>query len=340
MTAKSGSPLAKLDLDRLFSPEAKRSPEMEEVFAFVQAEDAKLPDQSKMTIAEQRQVRALSSKRWNADLPQVRNAERFTIPGLPGAPEIAVELVTPNDCEPGCIVYMHGGGWTFGGLESHANIAYNVAIATRTRLLSVDYRLAPEHPFPAALEDVVAAIRYVARRAESDSEFAGPIGVAGDSAGANLAMAATMREGETGRRRPDAVLGFYGVWGCEFDTPSYRRFGVGHGLNEAGMRKFLNFYAPGGDGPGALRYDPLVSPLYASEATMAKLPPVYLCAAGLDPLLSDTIAMARKLDAAGAAYDINVHEGVHHGFMQITSRLPEARRAHQLAGAFWRENVR
>lgn len=337
---KEASPLAKLDLERLFSADAKRSPEMEEAFAYNQAEDAKLPDQSKMTMAEQRRVRATSSKRWNGDLPPVRSAERFAIPGLYDAPDVAVELVTPLECQSGCIVYMHAGGWAFGSLDSHANLARNLAIATRTRLLSVDYRLAPEHPYPAALDDVAAAIRYAAKRAESDRDFAGPLGAAGDSAGANLAMAATMREGETGRRRPDAVLGFYGVWGCDFDTPSYRRFGIGYGLSQAGMRKFLDYYAPGGDGPGALRYDPLVSPVHASEATMAKLPPVYLNAAGLDPLLSDTVEMARKLDAAGATYDVNVHEGVHHGFMQITSRLPEARRAHRLAGEFWLKHAR
>lgn len=340
MTGASSSPLAKIDVARLLSPEAKRSPEMEEVWAFIQAEDAKLPDQSKMTIAEQRQVRAISSQRWNGDLPPVRNAIRLTVPGLYDAPAVFCELIEPNDAEPGCIVYMHGGGWTFGSLDSHANLARNLAIATKTRVLAVDYRLAPEHPFPAALDDAVAALRYVIKRAETDAEFDGPIGVAGDSAGANLALAATIREGESGRRRPDACLCFYGVWGCDFETPSYKRFGVGHGLALSGMKKFLDHYAPGGEGPGALRFDPLVSPLTASEATMAKLPPVYLNAAGLDPLLSDTIEMARKLDAAGATYDVNVHEGVHHGFMQITSRLSEARRAHQLAGEFWRTHVR
>ena len=338
MTA-STSPLAKIDVARLLSAEAKRSPEMEEVWAFIQAEDAKLPDQSRMTIAEQRQVRAISSKRWNSDLPAVRNAIGLTIPGLYDAPPVSCELIEPLEAAPGCIVYMHGGGWTFGSLESHANLARNLAIAAKTRVLAVDYRLAPEHPFPAALDDVVVALRYVIKRGETDADFNGPVGVAGDSAGANLALAATIREGDSGRRRPDACLCFYGVWGCDFETPSYKRFGVGHGLGMAGMKKFLDFYAPGGEGPGALRFDPLVSPLTASEATMAKLPPVYLNAAGLDPLLSDTIEMARKLDAAGATYDVNVHEGVHHGFMQITSRLSEARRAHELAGEFWRKHV-
>jgi acetyl esterase len=340
MTSRSASPLDKLDIPRLFSDAACRSPEMEAVFAFVQAEDAKLPDQSKMSLAEQRAVRAVSSRRWNSNLPPVRSAERFAIPGLYEAPEVPVELITPDDCAPGCIVYMHGGGWTFGSLDSHANIARNLAIATKTRVLSVDYRLAPEHPFPAALDDVAAALRYVTRRGESDPDFAGPIGAAGDSAGANLALATTMREGQGGRARPSALLLFYGVWGCDFETPSYQRFGAGFGLGRAGMEKFLNYYAPGGDEPGSARYDPLVTPLLASEASLAKLPPVYLNAAGLDPLLSDTIAMARLLDNAGAVYDIDVHEGVHHGFMQITERLTPARRAYELVGDFWRKHAR
>jgi len=308
----TSSPLAKIDVARLLSAETKRSPEMEEVWAFIQAEDAKLPDQSKMTIAEQRQVRAISSRRWNSDLPAVRNAIRMTIPGLFDAPAVFCELIEPLEVEPGCIVYMHGGGWTFGNLDSHANLARNLAIATKTRVLAVDYRLAPEHPFPAALDDVVAALRYVIKRGETAADFDGPIGIAGDSAGANLALAATIREGDSGRRRPDACLCFYGVWGCDFETPSYQRFGVGHGLALAGMKKFLDFYAPGGEGPGALRFDPLVSPLAASEATMAKLPPVYLNAAGLDPLLSDTIEMARKLDAAGATYDATSSYALEH----------------------------
>ena len=167
MTA-STSPLAKIDVSRLLSAEAKRSPEMEEVWAFIQAEDAKLPDQSRMTVAEQRQVRAISSKRWNSDLPAVRNAIHMTIPGLFDAPAVSCELIEPLEVAPGCIVYMHGGGWTFGSLESHANLARNLAIAAKTRVLAVDYRLAPEHPFPAALDDVVAALRY---EADADAPF-------------------------------------------------------------------------------------------------------------------------------------------------------------------------
>ncbi len=333
------SPLDNIDLKALLSPDARRSDEMEAVWQYIQAEDAKLPDQSRMTIAEQRVVRERSSLRWNSDLPDVASVERLAVPGLSGAPDVACDLITPADAQPGCIVYLHGGGWVFGGLGSHARLARTLANAMKTRVLAVDYRLAPENPFPAGLDDCIAAWRHALKRAGTDAAFNGPVAIAGDSAGANLGLALIMREGETGRRRPDLGLLFYGVWGCDFDTPSYTRFGVGHGLGKAGMEKFLDMYAPGGDDPGSLRFDPLVSPLFASEASLAKMPPLYLNAAGMDPLMSDTIELARKLDAAGAVYDVNVHPGVHHGFMQITARLSEARRAFDLAAEFWRKHA-
>jgi acetyl esterase len=332
-------PLDKIDLSALLSPEARRSDEMEAVWRYIQEEDAKLPDQSRMSVAEQRVVRDRSALRWNADLPEVASVERLAIPGLMDAPQIACDLITPADAQPGCIVYLHGGGWVFGGLGSHARLARTLAIVLKTRVLAVDYRLAPENPFPAGLDDCVAAWRYAFKRAEADAGFAGPLAVAGDSAGANLALALIMREGETGRRRPDLALLFYGVWGCDFETPSYARFGVGHGLGKAGMEKFLDMYAPGGDDPGSLRFEPLVSPLRASEASLAKMPPLYLNAAGMDPLMCDTIELARKLEAAGATFDVNVHQGVHHGFMQMTARLAEARRAFDLTADFWRTHT-
>jgi acetyl esterase len=335
----SASPLAKIDLERLLSPQAKRRDEMEALWRFLQEEDAKLPDQSQMTPAQQRVVRDQAAQRFDGDLEPVESVERVHAPGLGGAPDVICDLVTPADARPGCVVYLHGGGWTFGSLISHARVARALANETKTRVLAVDYRLAPENPFPAPLEDCVAAWRYLVRRAGAERVFDGPLAIAGDSAGANLGMATILREGDAGRRRPDMGLFFYGVWNCDFDTPSYQRFGSGHGLTRASMEKFLDFYAPGGASPGALRFEPLVSPMLASEATLAKLPPIYLSAAGLDPLLCDTIDFARKLDAAGAIYDVNVHEGLHHGFMQLSARLAEARRAYGLVGDFFRRHA-
>ncbi len=335
MSSVASSPLSKIDLPRLLSLETGRSAEMEAVWQYVLEEDKKLPDQTNMTLPEQRQVFGLRAKRWNSDLPELAKLERMAVAGLNGAPDVICDLMTPADAKPGCLVFFHGGGWAFGSIDTHARIPCTLANTLNIRVLSVEYRLTPEHPYPAPLEDCIAAWRWAVAQVQTRAEFKGPLTVAGDSAGANLAVAATMHENRGGKRAPDACMLFYGVYGADFETPSYLRFGVGYGLAKIGMEKFMDWYAPGGAGPDALRFEPLVSPINAPEAALARLPPLYLCAAGLDPLLCDTYGFAQRLDEAGARYDVNVHEGVHHGFMQITQRLSEARRSYELVKAFY-----
>jgi len=334
MDARPASPLARIDLARLLAPQSGRSAEMEAVWRFIQAEDAKLPPQAGMSLPEQRKAFAQRAQRWNSNLPPMQ-VDRLSVPGLNGAPAVLCDLMTPDNARPGCAIYIHGGGWAFGSIDSHARIPRTLAVTLGLRVLSVEYRQPPENIFPAPLEDCVAVWRWLSEQAQARSEFSGPLAVAGDSAGANLAMAGMLHEIRAGRRTPDCALLFYGVYGCDFDTPSYQRFGTGFGLARTGMEKFMDWYAPGGEGPDALRFDPLVSPVMASEALLARLPPVYLCAAGLDPLLCDSHGIAGRLEEAGVVYDIQVHEGVHHGFMQITERLSEARRAYMLAKDFF-----
>ena len=335
MSVSTVSPVTKIDLNRLLSSQSGRSEEMEAVWQFILAEDKKLPDQSKMTLPEQRQVFGLRARRWNSDLPELSSCERIAIRAIDNAPDVAADLMTPEGAQPGCLVYVHGGGWAFGSIDTHARIPRTLANALKVRVLSVEYRLTPEHPYPAPLEDCVSAWRWVVQQAQAKQEFDGPLTVSGDSAGTNLALATIMHEQRGHRRAPDAGMLFYGVYGSETDTPSYERFGEGYGLARIGMEKFIDWYAPGGSGPDSLREDALISPLKAPEAMLARLPPLYLCAAGLDPLLCDTVNIARRLDEVGVRYDVNVHEGVHHGFMQITQRLSEARRAYDLVKGFY-----
>lgn len=260
---------------------------------------------------------------------------RLAVPGLAGNRAVACDLIVPRGAAPGCVTYLHGGGWAYGDLASHTRLARMLAITTGTRVLYADYRLAPENPYPAGLDDAVAAWRWSVSESARDPAFQGPLSIAGDSTGANLAFASMLRESEAGRRIPDLALLFYGVYSADLDSPSYRRFAKGYGLSRAGMAGFWDMYAPGGAGAGSLRHDAFLSPVAASEAALARLPPLYLCAAGLDPLLFDTIALAERLDAAGVTYDLTIHEGVHHGLMQQTAKLEEARRAFRLAGAFF-----
>ncbi|MBV1706791.1 MAG: alpha/beta hydrolase [Hyphomicrobiales bacterium] len=332
----TSSPLERLDIDRLLAPEARRTPEMAGLWDWIQSEDAKDPDFGKtLPAAELRALQFRLSRKWNQDLPDVAVARRFTIPGLMAAPPVPVELIVPHQARPGALLQAHGGCWAFGNLDSHQRFKRLLAIETGTALLSVDYRLAPEHPFPAALEDMQAAWRWLLDQAKTEAAFNGPLVVTGDSAGANLALALTLREQELRRPAPHAAMLFYGVYGEDLDSPSYQRFATGYGLTRELMQRCFNFYAPD-EGPDAARHDSLVSPLHASETALARLPPLFLNAASLDVLLCDTLNLARRLDSVGASYELAMHEGVHHGFMQFSAYLEEARRAIMLAGNFFK----
>jgi acetyl esterase len=311
---------------------------MQILFDWLVEQDRGMPDLNTIPIEEARRWRAKQTARTNADLPEVAATERFTVPGIRGAPPVACELITPADAEPGCVVFLHGGGWAYGDLDSHARLARLLAIETGRRVLYVDYRLAPETPFPGPLDDAVAAWRWTVAQTEARPAFQGPLAICGDSAGGNLALATILREQEVGRRMPDLGLLFYGVFADDFESPSYQRFETGFGLNRAGMVRFWEMYAPS-ETPGQPRLDPLICPACASEASLARLPPLYLNAAHLDPLLCDTIALCERLEAAGATYEVHIHEGVQHGFMQHTARLAEARRALTLVGNFFRRQA-
>jgi acetyl esterase len=331
----------RLDVARLTAPGVARSAEMQALFDWLTEQDKAMgvPDLGALPVAEMRAWRAKTAVRTNADPPAVAKVERLRVPGLKGAPPVLSELITPLDAEPGAVLFIHGGGWVFGDIDSHSRLARMLAVETKKRVLYIDYRLAPEHPYPAPLDDSIAAWRWIVQRAETDPGFQGPLAISGDSAGGNLSMATILHEQQLGRRAPDVAMLFYGVYDDDFDTPSYKRFAMGYGLARPGMMKFWEMYAPS-ETPGQPRLDPLLCPVRASEAALAKLPPVYLNASGLDPLLCDTVKMAERLEEAGATYEVNVHEGLHHGFMQQTARLSESRRAFELMGDFYRRHTK
>ena len=330
-----------IDVARLTSPDARRTAEMQALFDWNIEQDKLMgmPALDGLDVAEMRKWRAKGALRVNAEMPEAASVERLQIPGLKGAPPVPCELITPANAEPGCLMFIHGGGWVFGGIDSHGRLARMLANEVRQRVLYIDYRLSPETVFPGALDDCIACWRWLGQQAQAREAFRGTLGVCGDSAGGNLALAMTLHEQQLGRRAADMVMCFYGVFNDDFETLSYRRFATGHGLTAPGMKKFWQMYAPE-ETPGQPRQDPLLCPVCASEAALAKLPPVFLNAAGMDPLLCDTVAMAQRLEEADAVYEAHVHEGVHHGFMQQTARLAEARRAFGLMGEFWRRHKR
>ncbi|TPE49526.1 alpha/beta hydrolase fold domain-containing protein [Amaricoccus solimangrovi] len=280
--------------------------------------------------------RALAARRdgwWNRDLLEMARAEDLEIPADPelGTPAVTARLIVPETARPGLLVYVHGGGFAFGSPASHDRCARVLALETGLPALLPDYRLAPEHPFPAGLHDTIATLRAAPGLARAAGLAPGGTVVAGDSAGANLALAALLSEIADGRPVPaEAAALFYGVFDADFESPSYRAFRDGPGLTRDKMRRYWNWYLPD---PEA-RATPLAAPARAAAPALAALPPVFLLAAGVDPLLSDTLVLAERLGVEPV-----VVPGVTHGFLQMSRDLPQARDALAAAAAFIRKTT-
>lgn len=311
-----------------FDPNDAPNPEMAAIMARLAAEDGHLPDPTTVPAAEGRAQAEAGNIRWNRDPPPMETAE-LTLPG--GTGPRPARLYRPPSAR-GAILYIHGGGWAFCSLDTHERAMRCLAEVTGMAVIGIDYRLAPEHPYPAGLDDAVATWRALPELLVRHG-LSGPIGISGDSAGANLALALMLREQAASRPLPGFGLLFYGVYAVDHDTDSHRRFGPGgYGLTTAKMIRYRDWYAP----DPATWGEPLVSPLTASDAALRALPPLYLNAAGLDPLLSDTLLLGERLRTLGRADPVRVHRGVVHGFMQMTLALDEARTAFTEAGVWAR----
>ena len=300
-------------------------PEMAAILARLAEEDGDLPDPTLLPIAEGREQFRRVHRRWNVPLPAMARVETLAVPAEHGA--MPARLVAPDDADGAAILFVHGGGWTFGDLDTYDRAARLLAQASRSAVVTFEYRLAPEHPFPAPLHDTAGALRWLRSDAPALGLDPHRLAVAGDSAGANLALAAMLMLRDAGEPLPRAGGLFYGVYSHRFDTPSHRRNGDGRfGLSSTRMARYwANYVGPDGD-----RQGPLAAPL---DADLAGLPPLAINGAGLDPLLDDTDDLCARLDRAGARYACAVYPGVVHGFMMMTADLAIARQAMNAAGA-------
>lgn len=318
--------LADLDQDALFGPRAARCDEMQALWVWMRARDAGLPDPTTLPPTTGRALADALTIRLRGEARGERvSYERISGPG--GAP-LGLKIVAAAEPTTGTILYLHGGGWCFGSVETHDATLRDLGRETGCAVVAVDYRLAPEHPYPAGLDDCAAAWAWLRARI-ADGRFAAPVAFAGDSAGANLALALALREQARGGAAPDALILLYGAFGADFETRSYRRFAEGFGLTRQRMINFFRWYAPTPD-----LADPFLVPLAADDAALSRLPPVYLNAASLDPLLSDTLALTARLEALGHPHRLALHRGLHHGFHTMSARLPQARAAARLVGAW------
>lgn len=256
---------------------------------------------------------------WNEGAPAVEKVEDVTIEGPRGP--LLVRLYFPEglpDPAP-ALIYLHGGGWVIGSPRTHDNVCRRLALAGRFAVASVDYALAPEHPFPQGLADCTAAVRWFGEHGQSEGIDPARLVLGGDSAGANLALATCLRLRDTKELhlvRAAALI--YGCFSPDLQSPSHAAFGSGqYFLGTATMSWFHAQYVQDPDA----RNDALVSPLFAN---LEGLPPLYVAAAELDPLRDDSERLARRLIESGVSMDYRLWRGVTHGCIQMSRSLPIA----------------
>ncbi len=241
---------------------------------------------------------------------------------------LRIRVYTPLEAGPFSpgLVYFHGGMGVYGGLETHDGLCRLLANSSGCRLVSVDYRLAPEHPFPAALEDAALALRWAAEHSATLGIDSARLAVGGDSHGATLA-AALCQAARSEAGPPVALqLLLCPVTDLRGGTESWQAFGQGYFVDRATLDWAIERYCADAD-----LADPRISPLCALD--FAGLPPAHVHTAEFDPLKDEGQAYAEALAAAGVAVRHTCHEGMIHHFYAMAGAIPKARAIVEAAGA-------
>lgn len=288
--------------------------------------EAGYPDQTTVAVAEARRITVDRAERFYGAPEPVDRIEPLTVDGAAGP--LRARLYAMDSAAPLPIaVYFHGGGWVLGDVDSHDKGVRAITAAARCLSVSVDYRRAPEHPFPAAAEDCFAALRWVAANAARLGGDPARIAVAGDSAGGNLAAVSALTARDSGGPALAFQLLIYPVVDSDLDSGTYATLGRAPVLDRARMAYFWDSYVP----DPAQRSDWRCAPLRA--ATHAGLPPALVIGAGVDPLFGEGAAYAETLRAAGVEAEHLAFPRMTHAFFQAPGILDDARAAVDAAGA-------
>jgi acetyl esterase len=232
---------------------------------------------------------------------------------IEGRCSVPVRLLIPSESPRATILYFHGGGWVLGDVDSYDTLGRKLAAAADATVVMVDYRLAPEHPFPAGLDDAWTALQWTAAQIGLAEGIVAPVVVAGDSAGGNLALGISRRARKAGPELAAALL-VYPVTDVDTMRDSYVHPDNQLLLSKATMTWFLDHYLQGADGS-----HPDVSPL--NDSDLSGLPPTAVALAEHDPLLDEGQELVLRLRACGVAVADRFFEGQMHGFFQLTNVL-------------------
>lgn len=275
-----------------------------------------------MTPVEARAVYAAGAEVLDLPRAPLPRVEELSVPGGDGQPRPArLYGAQPLGMSRPCpvLLYFHGGGFVLGGLDTHDSLCRQLALRCGGAVLSLDYRLAPEHPFPAAWDDAWSALRWLFANASRWGLDPDRIALGGDSAGGTLAAATALRARDEGMPLALQLLITPGT-SDRADTGSRRLFGRGFLIDSATVTWFFDHTVP-----QAHRHDPRFAPLEAPE--VEGVCPALVLLAECDPVVDDGIAYADRLRMASVAVDLEIYRGVTHDFMKMGRVLPEASQA-------------
>ncbi|MFC4440263.1 MULTISPECIES: alpha/beta hydrolase [Natrialbaceae] len=289
-------------------------PELEDVVDEIQA--AGVPPWHSLSVES---ARRLEDEVFSAGSgPEMRSVRDLRIDG-PGG-DLPIRVCRPDAEDLPTLLFYHGGGWTLGTLDSADDICRELAARAECLVLSVDYRLAPEHPFPAAVDDAYAALEWAADYADSLGGDPSRLGVAGTSAGGNLAAATALRARDSGADGPDLDGQFllYPMTDRSFDRDSYREHGDGPLLTENGVRWFWDQYLRS----PVDEHNPFATVLRAPE--LSGVAPATVATAGHDVLRDEGAAYAEKLSDHGVPTEYDHYPTLTHGFFSLTDDVERA----------------
>lgn len=252
--------------------------------------------------------------------PKLHRVENFTLPTRDGF-DLQVRLVAPSKEKLPVLVYLHGGGFTIGSVATHDALCRHLSHLAHCAVLSVGYRLAPEHRFPVAFEDAWDALSWVAQHGAENGLDVARIALGGDSAGGTLAAACALQARDAGLALKLQLLIYPGCC-AHHDTASHKTFAHGFVLEAAHIAYFFDHYIPNRQDRENWRFAPLMADDVDGVA------PAWLGLAECDPLVDEGLQYADKLRAAGVAVDLDIYRGVTHGFINMGRAIPEARQAH------------
>lgn len=284
------------------------------------------------SLAENRAQQARLLQYWCEGAPDIDGKVDVVVPTRHGA--IHAKLFVPKRAEYGPVaIFLHGGGWARGSTANGEWACQAVAYEAGLRVLSLNYSLAPEKPYPTALEEIQDAMEWCREQGAALAIDGSRFVLFGASAGANLSLASALMSRDQGKPLPRALGLIYGVFSNDFETDSYIEFGVGQfGLSLARMREYFEWYVP----TGVEVNQPYITPIIAD---LRGMPPSWIGFGALDVLRDDSIGIDQKLRAAGVETCLRCYDDLPHGFATYARTIGRAREALADLAGYLRERA-